>query len=157
MNRHQSLIKMSQPVVEGLGYTFWGLEFLSRGSDALLRIYIDKDDGVDVDDCQKVSQQLVGILDVEDPIPGSYQLEVSSPGVDRILFTAEQCQTYRGEKVRVRLGRKYKDRRRFSGTICSASETELELQRMAKILPFPWLQLKQSGLCLSTRNDLKKL
>ena len=152
MKRHQSLVNMSQPVVEGLGYTFWGLEFLNRGSDALLRIYIDKDEGVDVDDCQKVSQQLVGILDVEDPIPGSYQLEVSSPGMDRILFTAEQCQFYRGEKVRVRLVRKYKDRRRFSGTICSATEAELELLEDGEHIAIPMASIETIRLVPEFQN-----
>lgn len=84
--RSDDLNALLGPVVEAMGYEFWGLEYL-QGRGAVLRIFIDKDDGISVDDCAAVSHQASGVLDVEDLISGEYNLEVSSPGMERPLFT----------------------------------------------------------------------
>ena len=103
------------PVAEALGYELWGVEYLSGGRQALVRIYIDSPDGVDVDDCARLSRQVSSVFDVEDPIMGEYTLEVSSPGMDRPLFTLEQFTRYIGEQVKVRLRSAFEGRRNFSG------------------------------------------
>ena len=105
------------PVVEALGYRCWGIEFLSQGRHSLLRVYIDSDDGVNVEDCADVSRQASAVLDVEDPISGDYTLEVSSPGLDRPLFTLEQHAAYAGEQVKIKLRVPYEGRRNFQGVI----------------------------------------
>lgn len=105
------------PVVEALGYRCWGIEFLSQGRHSLLRVYIDHDDGVTVEACADVSRQASAVLDVEDPISGDYTLEVSSPGMDRPLFTLEHYAAYIGEQVKIRLRVPYEGRRNIQGVI----------------------------------------
>lgn len=120
---------MIQPIAEGLGYIFWGMEFLSQGRHSVLRIYIDKEnDGITVDDCEAVSRQVSGILDVEDPIQGEYTLEVSSPGWDRPLFRLEQFAAYAGEVVQVRLRSPYDGRRNFKGLLKGVEGDEVVVQ-----------------------------
>lgn len=108
---------MLQPVVEGLGYEFWGLEFRSQGHQSMLRIFIDAEAGISVDDCEKVSRQVSGVLDVEDPIQSEYTLEVSSPGMDRPLFRLDQFEAFVGHKVQIRLRMAFEGRRKFQGLL----------------------------------------
>ena len=77
----EHLRTLIEPIVEGLGYGCWGIEYHPHPRHGLLRVYIDSANGILVDDCSKVSHQISGVLDVEDPIQGNYQLEVSSPGM----------------------------------------------------------------------------
>jgi ribosome maturation factor RimP len=107
-----------RPVVEGLGYEFWGLEFRSKGYQSLLRVFIDDaENGIKIDDCEKVSRQISGVMDVEDPIQTEYTLEVSSPGMDRPLFRLEQYQEFIGHQVQIRLRMAFEGRRKFQGLI----------------------------------------
>lgn len=113
-----SLTQLLRPVVESLGYELVGIELLDQGSHGrVLRIYIDRDSGITVDDCGTVSHRVSGVLDVEDPIPGNYYLEVSSPGLDRPLFEAEHFQRFKGEKVRLKLRSKLDGRRKLVGIL----------------------------------------
>lgn len=116
-SKQEILRALVEPVVESLGCQLWGLDYLVRGRSTTLRIYIDKDGGVLLEDCERVSRQLSSVFDVEDPIAGEYTLEVSSPGLDRPLFTAEQFALYPGEKVAVRLHVPIDGQRRFRGVI----------------------------------------
>jgi ribosome maturation factor RimP len=106
-----------QPTVENMGYELVGIEHVSQGRHSVLRIYIDHEDGINVDDCASVSHQVSGLLDVEDPIKGNYSLEVSSPGLDRPLFTLEQFARFIGAQVQIRLHAPVDGRRKLSGTI----------------------------------------
>jgi ribosome maturation factor RimP len=107
-----------RPVVEGLGYEFWGIEYRSQGYQSLLRVFIDDvENGIGVDDCEKVSRQVSGVMDVEDPIQTEYTLEVSSPGMDRPLFRPEQYQAFVGHQVQIRLRMAFEGRRKFQGLI----------------------------------------
>ncbi|WP_461482265.1 ribosome maturation factor RimP [Porticoccus sp.] len=116
--KEETLKAMIAPVVAALGCEFWGLEYLSSGRTAMLRIYIDRDEtGVTVEDCEKVSRQVSSLMDVEDPIGGEYTLEVSSPGLERPLYTLDQFQRYVGEEVAVRLRFPYEGRRKFKGRL----------------------------------------
>jgi ribosome maturation factor RimP len=87
-SKQELLEEMIAPVVVSLGCEFWGMEYLTQGRYTTLRIFIDAPKGVSLDDCEKVSRQVSAILDVEDPIQGEYTLEVSSPGMDRPLYTS---------------------------------------------------------------------
>ncbi|MBF2753710.1 MAG: ribosome maturation factor RimP [Gammaproteobacteria bacterium AqS3] len=114
----QRLQQLMTPTVEAMGYELWGIEHFSGQS--LLRIYIDKRPGpLQISDCERVSDQISALLDVEDPLPDSYSLEVSSPGLDRRLFRAEHWRRYVGSQVAVRLHAHSSGRRRYEGTIAS--------------------------------------
>lgn len=104
-------------MVAALGYELVGVEHVPQGRHSMLRLYIDRDDGVTVDDCERVSRQVSALLDVEDPIPGEYVLEVSSPGLHRPLLNAEHFQRFAGHPVRLRLTQPMEGRRRFSGLL----------------------------------------
>lgn len=116
------------PIVEALGYRCWGIEYLSQGRHTLLRVYIDHPEGVSVEACAAVSRQASAVLDVEDPISGDYTLEVSSPGMDRPLFTLEQFVESIGEQVKIRLRAPYEGRRNFQGVIRGVEGDEVVLQ-----------------------------
>jgi len=112
--RVQELI---EPALEAMGYELVGVQHRTGERRALLRIYIDSPSGITVDDCQNASHQVSGILDVEDPLPGEYTLEVSSPGLDRPLFRPAHYERFAGSPVQVRLARLWNGRRRFNGTL----------------------------------------
>jgi len=119
------LTELLQPLVEDLGYEFVGLEHSSNPKNAVLRIYIDGEDGVDLDDCSRVSSEVAALLDVEDPIPGHYKLEISSPGVDRPLFTPDQFRQFAGQQARLKLFAPQDGRRKVTGTILGADEGQV--------------------------------
>jgi ribosome maturation factor RimP len=119
---------MLQPTVEALGYELWGLEHLVQGRHSVLRVFIDSPAGISVDDCAAVSEQVSGVLDVEDPITGEYTLEVSSPGMDRQLFRLEQYAGYIGETVEVRLRSAFEGRRKFKGVLKGIEGEDVVIQ-----------------------------
>lgn len=129
---------MIEPTVTALGCVLWGLEYQVQGKKPLLRIYIDKSDGVAIEDCEAVSRQVASILDVEDPINGEYTLEVSSPGMDRRLYKLEQYQEFVGQPLAVRLRVAFEGRRKFSGTLKGIENDEiiLEVDNEEYILPY---------------------
>ncbi|HHF7367599.1 TPA: ribosome maturation factor RimP [Legionella bozemanae] len=115
------------PTISDMGYELWGCEYLSQGRHSLLRVYIDKADGIGIEDCEAVSHQVSALLDVEDPISGNYSLEVSSPGIPRPLFKSWQYQRYIGHEVQVKTFKPVDGKRKLIGTIVSASENSLVL------------------------------
>ncbi|OEC42475.1 ribosome maturation factor RimP [Pseudomonas sp. 1D4] len=121
----EQLQALLAPVVEALGYQCWGIEFLSQGRHSLLRVYIDHENGILIDDCEKVSRQISGVLDVEDPISSEYTLEVSSPGMDRPLFKLEQFAAHAGELVKIKLRSPYEGRRNFQGLLRGVEEQDV--------------------------------
>lgn len=121
----QALIK---PAVEAIGFELVGIEFRSSARPALLRVYIDSEAGVTVDDCARVSHQVSGVLDVEDPIRGEYALEVSSPGLDRPLFTASDFERFVGHRVVVKMDIPVEGRRKFSGDLLGFEDGEVLLE-----------------------------
>ena len=116
------VVGVVEPVVTGLGYEFVGAEFGQTESGSTLRVYIDLADGIDVDDCAKVSRQVDAALDVDDVVPGAYVLEVSSPGVDRPLFDERQFAAHVGEEVRVRLLAGVDGRRNYKGELIAVGD-----------------------------------
>jgi ribosome maturation factor RimP len=118
--QNQKLVGLIEPVVSAIGYELLGVEHIKQGRHSLLRIYIDKVDGITLTDCEKVSHQVTGIFDVEDPIQGTYNLEVSSPGLDRPVFTLAQFAQNTGKMVKINLGTKLDGRRKLTGRIVEA-------------------------------------
>ena len=97
----------AKPVVEEKGCQLWDVEYVREGSDYFLRIYIDKDGGVDINDCEAISRALDPILDEKDPVPGSYHFEVCSAGLERALKRPEDFQRFMGSPITVKLYRPY--------------------------------------------------
>jgi len=126
------------PVAESLGCELWGLELHMQGKHSLLRIYIDKADGIHLEDCERVSRQVSSVMDVEDPINGHYLLEVSSPGADRALYKIEHYKAYVGQKVSLKLRVGFEGRKKFTGLLkgVEGSEVVLEVDDDEYLLPY---------------------
>ena len=122
------LERLIEPAVEQLGYELSDLELKIGGRDGIVRVFIDKPDGVDLTDCEFVSRQLSAVLDVENPLPGHYTLEVSSPGLDRKLTKPEHFQRFIGEAIRVKLRFPVAGRRNFRGLLRAADEEQIEVE-----------------------------
>lgn len=123
--QNQVLLDLFESEVAALGYELLGIELNQSTHGSILRVYIDKEGGIVVEDCVAVSRQLSAVLDVEDPVKGNYDLEVSSPGMDRPLFTVEQFKKYLGETIKLRLYEKCNDRKRFSGILKAVDDEEV--------------------------------
>jgi ribosome maturation factor RimP len=121
------LIRLLQPTVEALGYELVEIEFSHSGEGALVRVYIDAPAGIGLADCERVSHALSAALDAADPIPGHYRLEVSSPGLDRVLRTPEHFARFVGSRVKVQLALPIEGRRRFTGALLEAGEEGVTL------------------------------
>ena len=139
----QRLEDLINPVASSLGCELWGVEYLPQGQHrSLLRIYIDKAEGVGVEDCEKVSRQVSSVLDVEDPISSEYTLEVSSPGMDRPLFKLDQYEASIGEKASIRLRIAFDGRRNFKGLLkgIESDDVVLEADGEEYLLPFELIE-----------------
>ena len=122
------LRELLAPVVAGVGYQLWELEFMPRSGGGLLRLYIDSPDGISLDDCERVSRVVSEALDAADPIPGHYTLEVSSPGLDRVLRTREHFERFAGERVRLEMMQPIEGRKRFAGRLLCVGESDITLE-----------------------------
>lgn len=142
------LTRLAREVVEPMGYELVGVDFFQRGGrgGALLRVYIDREQGITLDDCAAVSHQLSGALDVEDPIGGEYDLEVSSPGLDRPLFTPEHFARFRGHRVKIRLVAKQDGRRSFEGIIGELQEGSVSLEIDGTVVELPFAAVESARL-----------
>ncbi|MEP0354800.1 ribosome maturation factor RimP [Paraglaciecola sp.] len=132
----QKLTEMLTSPVEALGFEMVGVEFIRAGKHSTLRIYIDHADGIGVEHCAEVSHQVSAVLDVEDPISTEYNLEVSSPGMDRPLFKETHYLTCLGEVVSVKLKIPMGDRRNYKGKVlgCEAGNLTLEVDNQIHVL-----------------------
>jgi ribosome maturation factor RimP len=128
MMQREILTAMLQPVVEELGYSLWEIECSPGKGSGLVRLYLDAEAGITVEDCARVSRAVSEVLDAEDPIPGEYTLEVSSPGLERPLRTAEHFGRFVGETVFVELAQPHEGRRRFLGLLTAADATTIEVE-----------------------------
>lgn len=139
-----ALHALIEPVVDAMGFELWGVDYISQGKHSRLVIYIDQADGVSVDDCADVSRQISALLDVEDPIAGNYRLEVSSPGMDRPLFTLEHFARYAGHVVSIKLRVAFDGRRKFQGLLAGVEGDEVLLQVDSEEYCFPIEIIDQS-------------
>lgn len=127
-SRQDKLTQLLKPAVDGLGYELVGIEHLPMGKHTVLRIYIDSSDGITVDDCSRVSHQVSGVLEVEEPIKGQFTLEVSSPGIDRPLFNFEQFKQFVGSKVKLKLYHSIEGKRKITGLIESIEGEDINIK-----------------------------
>jgi len=124
----EELTALLEPEIEGLGYELSDLELRLGGKDGIVRIFIDKPEGVGLEDCEQVSRHLSTLLDVEDPLPGHYVLEVSSPGLDRKLTKPEHFRRFTGECIRVKLRFPVEGRRNFRGALRASNDRQIEVE-----------------------------
>ena len=143
--QRDKLEELLRPGIEALGFELWGVEYQSHAKRSMLRIYIDAEAGISVDDCAKVSHQVSGVLDVEDPITGEYTLEVSSPGMDRPLYRLEQYAEYIGSDINIRLRIAFEGRRKFQGRLVAieGDEVVIQLDGHEYVLPFEQIDRAQ--------------
>lgn len=120
--------ELIEPTVTAFGLQLWGIEHIQQGKYSLLRIYIEREEGITIEDCEQVSRQVSTILDVEDPISGEYTLEVSSPGLDRPLFNAQQFGQFTGSEASVRMRNPVDGRRKFKGLITGVNENTVAIE-----------------------------
>lgn len=125
MAKADVLRDMIEPTISALGYELWGIDYQGQGKFSMLRVYIDSPNGITVDDCASVSHHVSGVLDVEDPIEGEYTLEVSSPGMDRPLYSLEHYLAYVGEVINLRLRVPFEGRRKFKGVLRAVEGDEI--------------------------------
>lgn len=142
----EHLVELIEPIVEGLGYECVGIEYNPHPQHGMLRIYIDSENGILLDDCSKVSHQVSGALDVEDPIQGNYQLEVSSPGADRPFFKLNQFERYIGSSVQVALFKPIDKRRRITGEIKAVEGDAVVLQEGERLIAIPFHTMSKARL-----------
>jgi len=168
---------MIQPIVEGLGYECWGIEYLSQGKHTTLRVFIESLDaakvqvedplqsenagidekgaveedkvsesGVGLKDCELVSRQLSGVLDVEDPISGDYSLEVSSPGMDRSLYKLSHYKRFEGSQVALKLRMPYEGRRKYNGLLNGVEGNDIIVQVEQEEFLFPIEAIEKANI-----------
>jgi ribosome maturation factor RimP len=134
------------PAVTSMGYELVGVEYGDQGRGHLLRIYIDHENGINVDDCSRVSRRVSAILDVEDPIAGHYDLEVSSPGMDRPLFNEEHFHRYLSHKVKIVMAIPQMGRKRYTGILINVSDGLVEVEVDNEIYELPFAEIASARL-----------
>jgi ribosome maturation factor RimP len=134
----EKLIALIEPVLAQLGYELVELEYAAGRTSAVVRIFIDQPAGISVDDCERVSRDVAALLDVDDPIPSAYTLEVSSPGFDRVLRTPGHFERFVGERIYVELRAPRAGRKRYTGLLktVAAAGIEMEVDKQTVELPF---------------------
>ena len=137
---------MIEPTISAIGYEVVGVEYVPGRGRSLLRVYIDRESGVGVDDCAQVSRRVSGLLDVEDPIAGEYDLEVSSPGLARPLFEARDFRRFQGARVRIKLSVPLDGRRKFKGILMGCGEQGVVIEEGGSEHVLPLEQIDKARL-----------
>jgi len=144
----QRVRELLEPVVEAAGYDLVAVEYITGSRRPLLRLSIDKPGGVSASDCSKVTREISPVLDVEDPIDSAFVLEVSSPGMERPLQRAQDFDSFKGSKVRLRLTEGY-PRRRFSGVLMGMQDGRVGVEIGEDQHWFPFEDVQQARLSLT--------
>ena len=142
----ERLLELLEPPVRAMGYELVELEHHVGGGDGVLRLYIDAPGGITLDDCEQVSHHLSGILDVEDPIPGTYHLEISSPGIDRPLRTLGHFRHFAGQRAKVELDAPLNGRKRYKGQLLGAVEETVRIEVDGERYELPFERIKKARL-----------
>ncbi len=145
MAKDAELTSLLEPAITGLGYEFVGLE-LVQAPGATLRVYIDREGGVGLADCETVSRELSALLDVYDPIKGGYTLEVSSPGLDRPLFTAAQFEQFAGHRAKIALYEPLDGRRKFDGSILGVDRDDIRFEQDGREVRLELSNIRKANL-----------
>ncbi len=140
------LEKLLEPSVTAMGCELLGIDYRPHAHGGLLRLYIDKPGGVEVEDCTKVSHQVSGILDVEDPVPGQYSLEVTSPGLDRPLFKLSHFTAFIGDVVLVQTSMPVEGSRKFKGELLEVKDDSVVVRVDGQDYDIPYSLVKKARL-----------
>ena len=143
----RDLAQLFEPVIASMGYELVGVEFQGGGGHGTLRVYIDREDGVSVDDCAAISHQISGILDVEEPISQAYDLEISSPGIDRPLFKLADYERFAGQTAKIRLAVGIEGRRNFRGRLLGVAEPgQVRIEVDGEVFTLPHTDIARANL-----------
>lgn len=142
------ITELARPIVEQIGCELWDVEYVSEGGQWYLRVYIDKDGGISIDDCEKVSRALDPIIEEKDPIPTSYIFEVSSAGLERTLKQPAHFQRFLGENVEVKLYKPLEGSKLYSGTLSAYENGAVTLDFGGKLITFSKEQVASVRLSL---------
>jgi ribosome maturation factor RimP len=141
-----ALMRLLEPPIEALGFELIDIEFAQSGRGGTLRLFIDKDSNVTVDDCAAVSHAVSEVLEVEDPIKGHYTLEVSSPGHDRILRKRAHFERFVGERIFAELKLPIDGRRRFVGKLKSIEDDSIVMEVDGQVYDLPLERIQKARL-----------
>ena len=142
----QQVADMIDPVIDSMGYELLGIEYGDQGRGQLLRVYIDSDEGINLDDCAAVSHRVSALLDVADIVAGHYDLEVSSPGLDRPLFSEAHFERYLSHKVKIVMAIPQLGRKRFTGVLKNISDGIVEVEVDNEIYDLPFAEIASARL-----------
>ncbi|MDG1953244.1 MAG: ribosome maturation factor RimP [Gammaproteobacteria bacterium] len=134
------------PIVLALDLELWGCELVRQGKYSLIRVYIDRESGVDISDCEKVSRQVSAVFDVEEPITEEYTLEVSSPGLERPLFRLEQFRKYVGSIIQLRMKKPQDGRKKFKGDLVRVDDDSIVLSVDGGEVEFQYTNIDKANL-----------
>ena len=135
--------KLIKPIVEELNYELYYIEYLREQNENYLRIYIDSSKGINLEDCEKVSRRVSDILDEKDPISDSYYLEVSSPGIERVLYTEEHLHKYTNNQIIVKLAKLFEGSREHQGKLISFNDDTLTIEKENETINIPRERIKK--------------
>jgi ribosome maturation factor RimP len=153
--KQQQLTDLLGPTVTALGLELWAIEISGSGKRSTLRLVIDREDRpVSVEDCERVSRQVSRVLDVEDPLPERYTLEVSSPGIERSLHTLAHFERFIGYLARIKLKVPFERRKNFSGVINGVENQAVLLQQDDTEYEFPEEQIERGQLIVTDVTDV---
>lgn len=152
----ERLVELIEPLVVSLGYELVLLEFGPRGRASMLRLFIDTEQGVTIDDCERVSREVAAMLDVEDVIRQAYHLEVSSPGLDRPLTKPAHYLRHAGEQVKIALIAPIQGRRKLTGRLREADECGLKLETDLGVLELAYTAIERAKLVPDYEAELRK-
>ena len=143
----QDLTPLFEPVIESMGYELVGVEFVGGGGHGTLRVYIDREEGVSIDDCASISHQISGILDVEEPIKQAYDLEISSPGIDRPLFKLADFERYAGGTAKIKMAVGVDGRKNFKGRLQGVTDAKMvEIEVDGEVFSLPYADIARANL-----------
>jgi ribosome maturation factor RimP len=145
---HARLMEMVTPLCLARDLSVWGIEllFATGGRHGIVRVYLDSEQGVGIDECTEISRHVSLALDIEDIVPGAFTLEVSSPGLERRFFSLEQMQDYVGQPVRVRLDNLLEGRKNFKGRLLSIASPMFTLSDDSGIFALNWEDVGKATL-----------
>lgn len=147
LNIAEKVEQIIKPTVEEQGYFLWDVEFVKEGAGWYLRVTIDSEDGIEIDDCEKVSRAISPVLDEADPIEQSYTLEVSSPGIERVLKKPEHFAAFAGEVIDVKLFSADEDgKKEYRGVLKSSDEKAFTLETENKEKTFEIAKIAKANV-----------
>lgn len=143
------LVALIEPLLAQLGYELVDLAYAPAYGRGALRVFIDRPQGIGLDDCERVSREISALLDVEDPIPTAFTLEVSSPGEDRVLRTRAHFDRFVGSRVLVELETPREGRRRYTGELRTVADEGIALEVDGQIVEVPFREIGKARLAVS--------